>query len=102
MSKYSSRIGLNENSKIFVMNSKDTHIREILIENGWVETLNPETTFFHLKWFYTDSPSDYSKLQPGQFYNHFLNNQELTNKNLLRKNIGKAKIKPNFPPTFDL
>ena len=91
------------------MNSKDSHIREVLQENGWVESLDKDTTFFHLKWVYNDSPNDYNKLQStfsimedGQFFNHFKNNQELTNKNLLRKNIAKANIKPNFPHTFDL
>lgn len=40
----------------------------------------------------------------GQFYNHFKNNQELTNKNLFRKNIYKnsPNLRPNYPITFDL
>jgi hypothetical protein len=40
----------------------------------------------------------------GQFFNHFKNNQELTNKNYLRKNIRKppAESRPNFPTSFDL
>jgi hypothetical protein len=28
----------------------------------------------------------------GQLYNHFKNNQELTNKNYLQKNIKKASV----------
>lgn len=36
-------------------------------------------------------------------YNHFKGNQEITNKNMLRKNIKKwAGSKPNIPLTFDL
>lgn len=40
----------------------------------------------------------------GQFYNHFKNNQELTNKNYLQKNIKKAAVqqRPNYPLTFDI
>ena len=81
------------------MNSQDYHIRAALQSNGWVEALDKNTTFFHLKWVYTDSVLDYTKLEQGQFYNHFKNNQELTNKNLLRKNLKKASplLRPNFP-----
>jgi hypothetical protein len=40
----------------------------------------------------------------GQLYNHFKNNQELTNKNYLRKNIKKMRKeeKPRFPMSFDI
>lgn len=40
----------------------------------------------------------------GQLYNHFRNNQELTNKNYLRKNIKKTSVedRPRFPMSFDL
>ena len=40
----------------------------------------------------------------GQLYNHFRNNQELTNKNYLRKNIKKTNVedRPRFPMAFDL
>ena len=62
MTKFSSRIGVTNHERIFVMNSQDTHIRTMLQSNGWVEALDKDTTFFHLKWVYTDSVSDYSKL----------------------------------------
>lgn len=45
------------------MNSKDNHIRDALQKNGWVECLDRTSTFYHLKWVYTDCPSDYSNLQ---------------------------------------
>ncbi len=40
----------------------------------------------------------------GQFYNHFKNNQELTNKNNLRKNIKNTPIvdRPSFPLSYDI
>lgn len=40
----------------------------------------------------------------GQLFNHFKNNQELTNKNLLKKNIYRTEyhLQPNYPMTFDI
>ena len=60
--KYSSRIGLKNNQKIFVMNSKDGHVRDALVKGGWVEG-DIGSGFFHLKWVYTDNLQDYPKLQ---------------------------------------
>jgi hypothetical protein len=34
---YLERIGLKPDSKVFVMNSRDQHIRETLISRGWIE-----------------------------------------------------------------
>ncbi len=44
------------------MNSRDAHIREALAKNGWVELHDISDQFFHLKWVYTDAPSDYITL----------------------------------------
>lgn len=40
----------------------------------------------------------------GQYFNHFKDNQELTNKNYLRKNIRKfpQSQRPNFPLSYNL
>lgn len=51
------------------MNSKDVHIRQALMRNGWVESMDLSSTFFHLKWVYTDSPLDYAKLQCKNIFN---------------------------------
>lgn len=48
------------------MNSKDSHIREALQRNGWVEVLDLSTSFYHLKWVYNDTPNDYTNLR-GNF-----------------------------------
>ena len=45
------------------MNSKDNHIREVLLENGWIESIDQDSTFYHLKWVYMDQNSEYPKLQ---------------------------------------
>lgn len=61
-----------------------------------MESGDKTSVLFHLKWVYKDELEDYQRLQgkmlcylEGQFFNHFKNNQELTNKNYLRKNIKK-------------
>ncbi len=69
------------------MNSRDQHIREALIKRGWIELHDISDSFYHLKWVYSDNSNDYSNLNSNQLFNHFYNNQELTNKNNLRKNV---------------
>lgn len=111
MKAYSSRMGLPDGTKIFMMNSRDKHIKDALIRRGWIESVQRDSVLFHLKWVYKDNLNDYTMLQgnaisnlEGQLYNHFRNNQELTNKNYLRKNIKKAQLqdRPNFPLSFDV
>ena len=63
MSAYAVRMGLSADSKVFVMNSKDAHIREELLRRGWAEGSDKDTSLFHLKWVYKDSLADYSTLQ---------------------------------------
>lgn len=59
---YLERIGLKQTNKVFVMNSRDYHIREALIKKGWIQLQDISDNFFHLKWVYSDSPNDYSNL----------------------------------------
>lgn len=56
---YLERIGLQPTNKVFVMNSRDYHIREALIKRGWIELEDISDSFFHLKWVYSDTQSDY-------------------------------------------
>ena len=63
MRAYAVRMGLPPDAKVFVMNSRDTHIREELLERGWAEGSDKETSLFHLKWVYKDSAADYGTLQ---------------------------------------
>lgn len=39
MKAYTSRLGLPEETKLFVMNSRDTHIKQALLRRGWVQCL---------------------------------------------------------------
>lgn len=61
--RFLSRFGLKSSEKVFVMNSKDKHIKEALLRNGWVEAVDSSSLFFHLKWVYTDTLNDYTNLQ---------------------------------------
>jgi len=63
MKAYSNRMGLPEDSKIFMMNSRDIHIRTALLNRGWVESVDLNSNLFHLKWVYKDNVNDYSLLQ---------------------------------------
>jgi hypothetical protein len=36
MKAYSARMGLKQDTKIFMINSRDMHIRNALINRGWV------------------------------------------------------------------
>jgi hypothetical protein len=61
--RFLGRIGLANHQKLFIMNSKDSHIREALLRRGWVERVGNNSWFFHLKWAYIDTPADYAHLQ---------------------------------------
>lgn len=64
---YLERIGLGAASKVFVMNSRDYHIREALVKKGWIELKDISDNFFHLKWVYADSSHDYPNLNCNLF-----------------------------------
>ena len=87
MQEYLRRRGLDEETKIFCFNSKDTHIKRALENLGWVENPNISSSLYHLKWTYRDSEAEYRILNEGQFYNHFCNHQELTMKSGLMRNL---------------
>jgi hypothetical protein len=38
MKAYSHRMGLPEETKIYMMNSRDKHIKEALARRGWIES----------------------------------------------------------------
>jgi hypothetical protein len=63
MKAFSNRKGLPEDSKIFTMNSRDSHIKVALLNRGWIESADRDSNLFHLKWVYMDSLIDYSSLQ---------------------------------------
>lgn len=107
MEEYNKRKGLDENTKVFILNSQDDHIRRILKQKGWSENKHLTSSAFHFKWSYTDSEADYKSLKPGQMFNHFQNNRELTTKSGLSKNLRSVDrygvdIDTFFPRCYDL
>ncbi len=107
MQEYKRRRGLDEDIMIFCFNSRDWHIKQALERFGWVENPSIDSQLFDLKWTYRDLETDYQKLNEGQYYNHFRNNQELTTKSGLMKNlIENAEFGMNrlnfFPRGYDL
>lgn len=96
----------NNNTKYFVYNSQDDHIKRALKRFGWVESTN-SSQFVQFKWVYTDQENDYRFLQEGQFYNHIPNNKELTTKNGLMNTFRRCQLhgvdsEQFFPRCFDL
>ncbi len=63
MKAYSSRMGLPDGTKIYMMNSRDKHIKDALSKRGWIESNERDSILFHLKWVYKDNLNDYSLLQ---------------------------------------
>ena len=54
----------------------------------------------NLIWSIADCDADYGRLRPGEFYNHFQNNHELTTKvrladNLLHHAVGSIMTEPH-------
>jgi hypothetical protein len=107
MKEFTRRSRLPSKTRVFVMNSKDDHIRRALLSRGWVENSNSNSGAFHLKWAYSDTDADYKELRPGQFFNHFANNRSLTTKSgLCRALRGVCTYGINtdsfFPRCYDL
>jgi hypothetical protein len=65
--EYLERIGLGNKTRVFIMNSKDEHIKNALLKRGWVELDDKLSTFFHLKWVYSDTSADYISLNSIKF-----------------------------------
>ncbi|KAL4462228.1 hypothetical protein ABPG72_018826 [Tetrahymena utriculariae] len=97
----------NQQQKTFFINSQDEYIRRTLIRMGWKENKLLLNINFDLKWIYMDSNDDYKFLNDNQFYNHFKNNTELTQKGRLLYNLkNNTQFGVNqelfFPRCYDL
>ena len=107
MVEYVKRIGLPEQTLVFMLISQDEYVRRTLKRRGWHENKVVSSSAFHLKWTYTDSEQDYRSLKPGQYFNHFANNRRLTTKcglsSCFRANTD-YNVNPDtfFPRTYDL
>ena len=106
MKYYNRKMKLSGCSKIFVFNSQDDYIKRILVHWGWVENRILDSPFYHLKWTYMDANADHRTIN-GQILNHFKNNQELTSKGGLMKNMKNyvgfdLKVDEFLPRSYDL
>jgi hypothetical protein len=107
MTEYLKRLGLPEDTKVFALSSQDKHIRQALKARGWAENCTSGSKAFHLKWVNTDSELDYKALLPGQRFNHFPNNRELTTKSGLCQHLSSVSsvnisVDRFFPRCYDL
>jgi hypothetical protein len=107
MTEYLKRLGLPGDSKIFTFSGQDEHIRQALKDRGWVENRTAGSSAFHLKWVYSDTEADYKALLPGQRFNHFPNNRELTTKSGLCQHLNSVSsvnisVDQFFPRCYDL
>ena len=107
MTEYIWRQGLEGNTKIFILTGQHEFMRRALKKRGWVENKNANSCAYHFKWCFNDSDYDYKALKPGQAYNHFQNNRELTTKSGLLKNLRnmtdiRVNIDSFFPRCYDL
>lgn len=63
------RLNLDYNvNKLFIMNSRDEHIRDTLIKRNWVELDDKNSVFYHLKWVYVDMNKDYHQMNNNSNY----------------------------------
>ena len=107
MQEYLRRSGLPENTKIFIITGPYEYLRKTLISRGWVENTHTSSQAFDLRWTFNDCEADYKSLRPGQYFNHFPNNRELTTKSGLHKNLRQVmdhstNIDTFYPRTYDL
>ena len=107
MQEYLRRQGLSDTAKIFIINGPYEFLRKVLLSKGWVENTHSSSQAYDLKWTYTDTDQDYKFLRPGQYYNHFPGNRELTTKSGLLKNLRSVvefgcNIDEFYPRSYDL
>ena len=97
--QYTRRMGLSQNVKIFVFESKDGWMRRVLIDRGWVQNTNTSSRVFHLNW----SNKLYKQpLFEGQCINHYANCYSIATKGGLHTLLKKYKLSYLQPVTFDI
>ena len=97
---------INNDLKVFIIAGNYPDIRKSLLQRGWVENIDAESTYFDLKW--SRNARVPSNLLDWQLYNHFPRNFELSVKWQLYENIKKtdrvtsAKYLKFFPRSYRL
>jgi hypothetical protein len=107
MWEYLRRTGIAEGRRVLIFSGNDGYIKRAFLNAGWAENANLQSAAFHLKWVTTDTDADYRMLKPGQRFNHFQGNRDLTTKSGL---VGKfrnvteygANTESFFPRSYDM
>lgn len=74
--------------KVFIIGGNYPDVRKALLQRGWVENKDSESTFFDIKW--SRNARLPQNLLDWQFYNHFPRNFELSVKWQLYENMKKT------------
>jgi len=83
---------------VFIFNSPDEYMKRAFIARGWVENPIAQSQFFDIRWDLNENNVNFSIISNGQLCNHFANNQELTTKTGLARNLQKIAGSENFFP----
>jgi tubulin monoglycylase TTLL3/8 len=83
-------------------------MRKALLERGWFENEDVWSPFYDLKWTTKIIDIDFHRLSPHQIVNHFNNNQGLTSKFGVARNLrtlilgSSINVDRFFPRCYDL
>ena len=79
-------------------------MRKAFQRRGWAENEFSQSNVYDLRWDLNDNNVDFDEIRPGQLCNHFPNNQELTTKTGLARNLQRltgADMERFFPRCYD-
>jgi len=80
---------LHEDTIVFIYTTGDEYMRRAFLRRGWVENTIPSSFVFDFRWDLNENSVDFEQLRSGQLCNHFPNNQELTTKTGLTRNLSR-------------
>lgn len=99
---------MRRDQRVFIVKGGYHDLRRALLERGWVENEDVWSPFYDLKWTTKIMDVDFYRLAPHQIVNHFNNNQGLTSKFGVARNLrtlilgSGIDIDRFFPRCYDL
>ncbi len=97
---YLAKHGIFADTILFVFNSGDEYMKRAFLDRGWAENPLAQSHIFDLRWDLNENNVNFEELGPGQLCNHFPNNQELTTKTGLARNLQRLTELPSDPDRF--
>ena len=100
--------GAPARTKMFVIDGSFPGVRDALLDRGWAEHHEMDSTCFDLKWTIKTGAIDFQRLQPSQIVNHFKKNRAVTTKVGLSRSLRALKWFEEvdsdsfFPRSYDL